>query len=61
VSKCMIDYAIRTLEIELAKIEGSMRVEDRYSAYPEYRGSGVDYLSRKKERPPTCNRFAYGY
>jgi len=57
----MIDYAIRTLEIELAKIEGSMRVEDRYSAYPEYRGSGVDYLSRKKERPPTCNRFAYGY
>lgn len=31
-----MEYAIRTLEIELAKIEEAQRIEDRYSVYPEY-------------------------
>jgi hypothetical protein len=34
-----MEYAIRTLEIELARIEEAQRVEERYSVYPEYRPS----------------------
>ena len=31
-----MEYAIRTLEIELAKIEETQRALDRYSVHPEY-------------------------
>ena len=36
-------YAIRTLEIELAKIEEAQRVEDRYSVYPQYRPAQIEW------------------
>lgn len=38
-----MEYAIRTLEIELAKIEEAQRVEDRYSVYPEYYCSQTEW------------------
>lgn len=31
-----MEYAIRTLEIELAKVEDSIRTFNRYAVYPEY-------------------------
>lgn len=44
-----MEYAIRTLEIELAKIEDAQRVEDRYSVYPEYKPSQIEWKARMIE------------
>ena len=36
--------AIQILRGEIGKYEEAQRVEDRYSAYPEYRGPNVAYM-----------------
>ena len=38
-----MEYAIKTLEIELAKIEETQRIEDRNSVYPEYKYSQIEW------------------
>ncbi len=60
-----MEYAIRTLEIELAKIEEAQRVEDRYSVYPEYRPSQIEWkahmielhkaINALRQYPTTCS------
>ena len=44
-----MEYAIRTLELELARIEEAQRVEDRYSVYPEYKPSQIEWKARMIE------------
>ena len=44
-----MEYAIRTLELELANIEQAQRVEDQYSVYPEYRPSHIEWKARMIE------------
>lgn len=44
-----MEYAIRTLEIEMARIEEAQRVEERYSVYPEYRPSQIEWKERMIE------------
>jgi len=40
-----MNYAIETLEIELAKCKEALRVQKIYSVYPEYKGHDTDYTS----------------
>ncbi len=50
-----VEYAIRTLEIELAKIEDAQRVEDRYSVYPEYRPAQIEWKAQMIELHKAIN------
>lgn len=50
-----MEYAIRTLEIELAKIEEAQRVEDRYSVYPEYQPAQIGWKARMIELRKAIN------
>lgn len=44
-----MEYAIETLQIELYRCKQSLRVEQHYSAHPEYHGAPVDYKVRIAE------------
>lgn len=50
-----MEYAIRTLEIELAKIEDAQRIEDRYLVYPEYRPVQIELKARMIELHKAIN------
>lgn len=50
-----VEYAIRTLEIELAKIEDAQRVDDRYSVYPVYRPAQIDLKAQMIELQKAIN------
>jgi hypothetical protein len=39
-------YAIETLEIEANKLKEIIRIEERYSAYPEYKYSEIEFKER---------------
>ena len=42
-------YAIETLRIEEYKLKEAIRVEERYSVYPEYKFTQIEYRERLKE------------
>lgn len=46
-----MEYAIRTLEIELSKVEDAQRTEEKYSVYPQYvpPQPPIDWKSRISE------------
>jgi len=46
-----MDYAIDTLEIEISKCKETIRVVERYSAYPEYEQGYLynEYVSKLRE------------
>lgn len=50
-----MEYAIRTLEIELAKIEEAQRVEDRYTVYPEYHPAQIEWKAQMIELNKAIN------
>lgn len=44
-----MEYAIKTLEIELAKLEDAQRTQDKYSVYPEYYAPNIPWAIRRLE------------
>ena len=41
-----MEYAIETLEIEANKLKDAIRTEERYSVYPEYVFSQIEFKER---------------
>lgn len=54
-----MEYAIRTLEIELAPIETALRIQKQYSVYPEY-ASYDDSLHEDKNQIETALKILRG-
>ena len=42
-----MEYAVKTLQIELAKLEDAQRTQEKYSVYPEYYAPGTPWADRQ--------------